>query len=215
MTTRGAAPSQEVVSLAARGRKIEAIKAYRVQTGAGLAEAKRAVESLDLSAVTGSTPERKNGAPNAALVLGVTVFAAIVTAALATGVVRSALTHDWIEVRALVTHSHIGRRSGASPTVRLEYRYEIDGAEYLGERIAYAEIRGPWFTDRTHARYPEGSTHSAWYDPDDLTRAVLERSVPIPYYAGLFVAAGALAWGVTSWRELARHESESKRRLSV
>ena len=38
----------EVRSLMASGRKIDAIKAYRAVTGAGLAEAKRAVEALDI-----------------------------------------------------------------------------------------------------------------------------------------------------------------------
>lgn len=36
----------EVVSLVRAGKKIEAIKVYREATGAGLAEAKRAVEQL-------------------------------------------------------------------------------------------------------------------------------------------------------------------------
>ncbi|OYN92011.1 ribosomal protein L7/L12 [Parenemella sanctibonifatiensis] len=38
------AVSQEVRDLVAQGKKIEAIKLYREQTGVGLADAKRAVE---------------------------------------------------------------------------------------------------------------------------------------------------------------------------
>jgi hypothetical protein len=39
--------SQEVGDLARQGKKIEAIKLYREQTGAGLAEAKEQVEALE------------------------------------------------------------------------------------------------------------------------------------------------------------------------
>ena len=39
-------PSEEIVSLLEQGRKIEAIKLYREQTGAGLKEAKEAVEEV-------------------------------------------------------------------------------------------------------------------------------------------------------------------------
>jgi ribosomal protein L7/L12 len=40
-------PPAEVLGLLQAGRKIEAIKAYRAATGAGLAEAKEAVETLE------------------------------------------------------------------------------------------------------------------------------------------------------------------------
>lgn len=45
----------EIIQLLASGNKIAAIKRYREQTGVGLAEAKAAVESLD---VGGPLPER-------------------------------------------------------------------------------------------------------------------------------------------------------------
>lgn len=41
--------TSEIVSLLARGQKIEAIKQYRVYTGSGLKEAKEAVESIERS----------------------------------------------------------------------------------------------------------------------------------------------------------------------
>ncbi|MBN1813071.1 MAG: ribosomal protein L7/L12 [Anaerolineae bacterium] len=40
--------SSEIVDLACRGEKLEAIKLYRQKTGAGLKEAKEFVESLEL-----------------------------------------------------------------------------------------------------------------------------------------------------------------------
>ncbi|MBN1146747.1 MAG: ribosomal protein L7/L12 [Anaerolineales bacterium] len=43
----GEEPSQAVGKLLARGRKIEAIKLYRELTGAGLKEAKEAVERME------------------------------------------------------------------------------------------------------------------------------------------------------------------------
>ena len=46
MTPGGGGVDSEVVALAHSGQKIEAIKRYRELTGAGLAEAKQAVEQL-------------------------------------------------------------------------------------------------------------------------------------------------------------------------
>jgi ribosomal protein L7/L12 len=46
MTPEADGVDSEVVALAQSGRTIEAIKRYRELTGAGLAEAKQAVESL-------------------------------------------------------------------------------------------------------------------------------------------------------------------------
>jgi hypothetical protein len=40
-------PDAEVLDLLSRGRKIEAIKAYRERTGAGLKEAKDAVDRIE------------------------------------------------------------------------------------------------------------------------------------------------------------------------
>lgn len=42
-----ASPSDEVVALAQKGQKIAAIKLYRKESGARLAEAKQAIESID------------------------------------------------------------------------------------------------------------------------------------------------------------------------
>jgi ribosomal protein L7/L12 len=44
----------EVLGLVQAGRKIDAIKAYRAATGAGLAEAKKAVEQLEAQAGSGA-----------------------------------------------------------------------------------------------------------------------------------------------------------------
>jgi hypothetical protein len=47
-STFGATPSQQLSDLIRSGRKIEAIKLYRAQTGVGLREAKDAVEAQEL-----------------------------------------------------------------------------------------------------------------------------------------------------------------------
>ena len=43
----GSGAGAEIRDLLARGKKIEAIKRYREETGAGLAEAKSAVEAIE------------------------------------------------------------------------------------------------------------------------------------------------------------------------
>ena len=53
-------PTEAVRQALLAGRKIEAIKIYREQTGAGLAEAKDSVEAIDLRMRGGSAMDRPN-----------------------------------------------------------------------------------------------------------------------------------------------------------
>lgn len=212
--TSGAA-SDEVLSLAARGRKIEAIKLYREQTGCGLRDAKTFVDSLGrgpraaLPSATAETgrPLRSNGAA----VLAVTVLCGFALALLSTGLLRSIQAEDWPETTAEILSSRI--RSGTastSPTVEVEYRYVVQGVEHTGSRIAFARIEGPWFTEDTHRRYSKGARVTAHYDPSDPARAVLDPSAPHLYEALWVFSFLGFAWGIRGWRRNIQRERSAQ-----
>ena len=74
-------PSDEVLALLAAGRKIDAIKRHRLETGAGLAEAKQAVESVPEARLAGlapaSLPGRGHGAQRGGRMVAATVIGLI------------------------------------------------------------------------------------------------------------------------------------------
>jgi large subunit ribosomal protein L7/L12 len=57
-STFGATPTQQLADLLRNGRKIEAIKLYRAQTGVGLKEAKDAVDAMELRMQRSVAPRR-------------------------------------------------------------------------------------------------------------------------------------------------------------
>ena len=95
-----APPSPGVQELVARGRVIEAVKLYRQETGAGLAEARSAVDALPRDVAPLVTPEDlptrdENGrtlAFVAAVLLGLAGLAVT-----ASGLIRTYLSSDWAE----------------------------------------------------------------------------------------------------------------------
>lgn len=73
-----------------------------------------------------------------------------------------------------------------------EYRYEVDGETYTGDRTASATYRT---SDRseveeTAARYPVGSKITVHYDPDDPATSVLEPGISA--LPSLFLALGVV-----------------------
>ncbi|MCA9263448.1 MAG: DUF3592 domain-containing protein [Planctomycetales bacterium] len=93
------------------------------------------------------------------------------------------------------------------------YRYYVDGVPYANSRIAFGEmdnIRLDFRFDPTHKleKYPKGTTVTVFYDPDEPSEAVLERTLSrsghiaiIASFVILFVGVG----GVMSERAKAVH----------
>ena len=86
----------------------------------------------------------------------------------------------------------------------VEYRYEVNGKSYLGNRLA------PWssdgsqaWADRVVAKCKPGSVLTAYYDPDDPGQAVLLKGYDFePYFSMLemaFVLTGASFMLLSVW----------------
>ena len=98
-------------------------------------------------------------------------------------------SQDWLQVEGRVLESWVRREEsndgegGVSisyfPEIR--YQYKVMGNEYQGENIAFGGKAGglrSW-ANRKVAKYPTGSNVMIYYQPDNPTNAVLERSVSI------------------------------------
>lgn len=127
-------------------------------------------------------------------------------------------TRSWqpimVEVVKAELHSSPSRKS-TTYRVTAEYRYDVDGKEYIGKRVGYGDEAsdniGSWHED--HFAELDGARKSgervlAWVDPKNPANAVIDRSLRwgmmlflVPF-AVLFsaVSLGAL-WGLVGiWR---------------
>jgi Protein of unknown function (DUF3592) len=111
---------------------------------------------------------------------------------------RGQVSQDWQKTRGTVTTSWVltGSRDGSSnPTMPMSFRggrsrgvssggggptrslvfaytYTVGGKSYEGEKIHFGSMSDP---DELVKRYPAGSEVAVYYDPNDPTRATLER----------------------------------------
>jgi len=97
---------------------------------------------------------------------------------------------SWLPVTAEITRSEVARGSGYGRVLRymtsgrlyvadIEYSYEVDGTEYSGDTICVGGELNTSMRSRAEercAKYPVGVRVSAYYDPQDPSRACLERT---------------------------------------
>ncbi|GIW79159.1 MAG: hypothetical protein KatS3mg105_0966 [Gemmatales bacterium] len=117
-------------------------------------------------------------------------------------------------VSAVVLTSRVRRIPGdeGSDTFRPEvkYRYEVDGQRYESDRFAFFAKGYSDYLEakRVADRYPVGSTVTAYYDPSDPAKAVLDPHAPerssvllLAGILGVFWLAGfaVLAWSFWPW----------------
>ena len=86
--------------------------------------------------------------------------------------------------------------------VAAEYEYTVEGVTHRASRFTYRpRLRGRGDTDFLAERYSEGTPFSAWVDPADPARAVVD---PRPSYglpaAGLVIHGALLALVVRARR---------------
>ena len=93
----------------------------------------------------------------------------------------------WSTVQGTVVESRVGRSASTDsegevsysyyPEIR--YQYQVMGNEYQGDKISFSpkisSIRS--WAERVIAKYPTGANVTIYYQPDNPSNAVLERSV--------------------------------------
>lgn len=106
---------------------------------------------------------------------------------------------SWPSTEGLVTHSDVARdEEHWKPDVR--YTYSVDGSQFESDSIRFGGAFGT--TSRSPAQavaeqYPAGETVLVFFDPDDPSRACLDRTrspaVALFVYVGLSLLLGGAA----------------------
>lgn len=201
-------PSQEVVRLANNGQKINAIKQYRKDTGAGLAEAKAVVDRLPRGAISiEPAADRAKASRRAGLFLGATVLGFIGLCITGTGVFRALSTSEWFHTEGEILQSQLVQGSvRVGDYVAVKYEYVVSGARHEGDRVNYAGVFGSFYNDMLLARYPAGAAVDVYYDRDTPSRSVLERDIPLLYWIVFGASIFAFLLGVKMWVQAAKRE---------
>ncbi len=125
-------------------------------------------------------------------------------------------SRDWTPVEGIVETSELHEHSvpsGSGSTSRqtyfdIAYRYEVDGVDRVGRRVAYTVTMGESQHRERAARYLPGAAVTVWVDPGDPTRAVLEPGGngwnAVPIAMGLLAIAfpAGVVW--LAWRIVRR-----------
>jgi hypothetical protein len=114
--------------------------------------------------------------------------------------VRSAQTMSWVAARCTIVASELRSWStddGTSYRADVLFEYEAGGRAWRSNRIDYFPLNSSGY-DGSQAvleRYPAGTAATCWVDPDDPSRAVLDRTLRPVHFLGmlplLFLVAGA------------------------
>jgi hypothetical protein len=107
----------------------------------------------------------------------------------------------WPAAEGIVTHSAVIRDDDGNLVPNVRYEYVVDSATHSGDRITLGVTFGSTFLSRfatrVTERYPVGKSVTVLYDPDDPSRACLERGrggTPVLFGAiGLVLFASAFA----------------------
>ncbi len=205
-------PSDEVLRLAGEGRKIEAIKRYRGESGAGLADAKAVVDSLPRDrSVREPKQERPSLSANPGLFVSATLIGLIGLWVTGTGLLKVAATSGWLLAEGSI--SEVQRVQGigrAGDQVAVSYDYTVSGETFTGNQISFTLIFGPLYNDALLARYSPSSSIYVYYDPDQPSSSVLDRSIPTLYWLVFIFSAAGFLYGLRAWNRSARRERREK-----
>ena len=116
---------------------------------------------------------------------------------------RSAFaSSSWSSTTATITSAELVERRvrrGVVYEARLTYAYTVDGKPYTGTRVSISGATGTSFTgEQVVEKYPMGTTHACFYDPDRPADCVLEKGTNAYTFVlpllGLAVTVGGAVW---------------------
>lgn len=121
------------------------------------------------------------------IVIGAIVFSALIVDGILLAIIlvtrrKVALAASWSSTMGTVTHSAIEWRRGsegqsvAYPVV--QYAYQVMGQTLQGRKVQPGPEVGGTGAHKVVNRYPAGAQVMVYYDPNNPSDAVLERSMP-------------------------------------
>ncbi len=128
---------------------------------------------------------------------------------------------EWFPAQARVLRSEVRTernssfsRDGINPSYQtvshypeVEYEYEVEGEKRRSDRVLLVRVNySAEEAAATVAKYPTGAAVTAWYDPRDPDRVVLEpglRGARSKYAIPLLVGLVFMLFGISTWVVLA------------
>jgi len=116
---------------------------------------------------------------------------------------KSLGSKDWVEISCVIDSSEVESHSssdGTTYSVEISFHYTVGSQTYQSDTYNFsnASSSGRGGKAEVVARYPVGTEHSCWVNPEDPTEAVLSREIPgivyfiIPF-SSVFMVIGAFA----------------------
>ena len=91
-------------------------------------------------------------------------------------------SRSWSKAMATIARSQIVELIAPNSTrydLEIEYRFSVDGKEYLGSRRAFGDRASGTKQEAQSSleKYARDTRHTVWYESDDPTQSVLERGL--------------------------------------
>ncbi|MGB2897365.1 MAG: DUF3592 domain-containing protein [Anaerolineales bacterium] len=121
-------------------------------------------------------------------------------------IMRGLSSRNWLTTEGEITDSGIEAHQSMDDDgdirttygASIQYTYRVSGQEIQGTRRSFSEMRtsSRRRAEGILARYPQGSSVTVYYHPDDPSLAVLETGVQWFTYAAAIVVLGLLVFGI-------------------
>jgi hypothetical protein len=101
--------------------------------------------------------------------------------------IKSLTSDNWIQTSCIIDSSEVeSHRSddGTTYSVEISFHYTVDGQRYQSDTYNFDSSSSSGRSGKAEvvARYPVGTEHICWVNPDDATKAVLSRDIPSIVY---------------------------------
>ena len=116
---------------------------------------------------------------------------------------KSLNSKDWVEVDCIINSSEVESHSssdGTTYSVEISFHYTVGGQRYRSDTYNFDTGSSSGHSGKAEvvARYPVGSEHPCWVNPEDPNQAVLSRDIPTIVYiiipfSSVFMIIGLIA----------------------
>ncbi|MCJ7567077.1 MAG: DUF3592 domain-containing protein [Anaerolineales bacterium] len=121
-------------------------------------------------------------------------------------IMRGLNSRNWPTTEGKITHSGVEAQQSMDDEgdikttygASIQYQYNISGQEIEGARRSFTEVRtnSSRRAEQIMARYPQGSSVTVYYHPDNPNLSILEPGVGWFSYIGMIVLLGFLVFGI-------------------
>ena len=120
-------------------------------------------------------------------------------------ILRGLSSRNWLATQGRITFASIDTRrstdedgTSTSYGAAILYSYHVSGQEFQGARRTFSDVRTSSIkrAQRILERYPQGSSVTVYYHPEDPSLSVLEPGVGWFSYIGGIIVFGLFVFGI-------------------